>query len=347
LNQKFQRILIVRTDRIGDVILTLPMAEVLKRKIPDVQIAMLVRRYTSEIIEGNSNIHHIVYYDEHDQPVPFFHLVDTMRKEKFDVVFHTHPLFRVALMTWLARIPVRVGTGYRWYSFLFNRKVFEHRKDAKRHELEYNLNLLDAIGCSPNNESITPTLAVQQSALKKVRSMLANAGVENGAKLVIIHPGSGGSARDWKWENFGVLGQCLSLLPNVRVILTGSDVEKEIIERVKSLIGKTAIVFVGTLSIKELAALAKLASLFVANSTGPLHIAAAVGTPVIGLYPQITALSAERWGPYTTKKTIFTPKDKPSDCNKCVTKKSSSCECMNSISVEEVYSAAKKYLVNE
>ena len=72
-------------------------------------------------------------------------LVAEVRTRNFDLVFHTHPSLRLALMTWLAGIPVRVGTGYRWYSFLFNRKVWEHRSDARFHELEYNLHLLNVV----------------------------------------------------------------------------------------------------------------------------------------------------------------------------------------------------------
>jgi heptosyltransferase III len=105
------------------------------------------------------------------------------------------------------------------------------------------------------------------------------------------------------------------------------------------------VALVNQLNLKEYAALAKLSSLFIANSTGTIHIAAAVGTPVIGLYPQMAPLSAARWGPYTEKKIIFTPANRPVDCKKCLLLKKKVCECMESISIEEVYKAAVNYLV--
>ena len=347
LDQNFRRILIVRTDRIGDVILTLPMARVLKKNSPSVRIAFLIQRYTSEIVESDPGVDQVMYYDDGRHSLPFFRLVAAIRREEFDVVFHTHPMFRLALITRLARIPVRVGTGYRWYSFLFNRKVFEHRKDARKHELEYNLNLLEAVDCPVGSDDIVPTLRVAPESLKKAGEVLAGLGIERGRRFVLIHPGSGGSARDWSADNFGLLARRLAELQDVRVVIAGSEAEERLVRRVWELSAKRALVLAERLNLREYAALAKLASLFIANSTGPLHIAAAVGTPVIGLYPQVTPLNATRWGPYTQKKTIFSPAGKPSDCSKCVGSGDGRCECMDSIGVEEVFRAALAFLPND
>lgn len=319
------------------------MAQVLKRHFPNAHIAMLIRRYTAELVEGNRFIDQILFYDNGGKYVPFFHLVASLRSQKFDVVIHTYPRFRSALMTWFANIPLRVGTGYRWYSFLFNKKVYEHRKYAERHELHFNLNLLKVLGCSVD-EHITPQLDVQSFALDNVRTMLSNMGIPSTCRLVILHPGSGGSARDWSAEKFGMLARKLSELPNVKVLVTGGNSEQRLVDRVQSAAGVPLCTMVNKLSLREYAALVSIAALFVGNSSGPLHIAASVGTPVIGLYPQITALSAQRWGPVTDKKVVFTPKNKPVDCAQCNGVKGSLCACMESISVEEVFDAGKTLL---
>ncbi|MBI4547798.1 MAG: glycosyltransferase family 9 protein [Ignavibacteriae bacterium] len=344
---KFRRILIVRTDRIGDVILTLPMAHVLKKQFPSVHIAMLIQRYTEELVEDNPMVDQILFYDDGEKPLPFFHLVASLRAQRFDIVFHTHPRFRVALITWIAGIPVRVGSGYRWYSFLFNKKMFEHRKDAQRSELQYNLNLLTAIDCSYDSMDITPVLEVKPQVLDKVRALLTNLGIQKTHRLVIIHPGSGGSARDWSARNFGLLGKRLSEIPRVKIFITGGKNEDNIVSEVQDIVGKNAVTILNQLNLRECAALAKLSSLFIANSTGPLHIAAAVGTPVVGLYSHVTPMSAARWGPYTEKKTILSPHNKPIDCRKCLGKQSGGCECMDSITVDEVYQAALTYLIEK
>jgi heptosyltransferase-2 len=247
-------------------------------------------------------------------------------------------------MTWIARIPLRVGTGYRWYSFLFNKKMYEHRKTAQRHELEYNLNLLSVINCPADFNDVVPALNVEPSALETVRAFLHRSGIEKEHRIVILHPGSGGSARDWKPENFGALGKRLAKLPNVKVVITGGAGEDEIVNKVQEIVGSAALTILNELRLIEYAALAKLSSLFISNSTGTIHIAAAVGTPVIGLYPQIVPLSAPRWGPYTENKMIFSPKNKPLDCTVCLREKGSVCNCMDSISVDEVYEAAVSFL---
>ena len=307
---------------------------------------MLIQHYTVELVEDHRDVDKVFCYDENDRLIPFFKLVSILRHQKFDVVFHTHPRFRLALITWLADIPIRVGTGYRWYSFLFNNRVFEHRKHAVHHELEYNLHLLGAIGCSSDGIDVTPSIEVHPAVTRKVVNLLKNIGVHETDKFVILHPGSGRSARDWSLQNFGMLGKRLSQLPDMKVIVTGGKAEQALVDRVQSIIGAQALSLVNVFTLREFSALAKRSSLFIANSTGPIHIAAAVGTPVIGFYPQIPVLSSARWGPYTEQKIIFTPKDKPTDCKKCLRDKNGTCECMDSISVDEVYQAAVKVLMN-
>lgn len=338
----FHRILIVRTDRIGDVILTLPMARVLKNKFPDAAITMLIQPYTADLVENDKNVDQVLFYKKDNKVISMFDLVRMIQDRKFDIVFHAHPRFRIALLTWLAGIPIRVGTGYRWFSFLFNNKLYEHRKDARFHELEYNLHLLKNIGWSLDQVDIRPTIDVAPETLEKVQCGLKEFGIRSDNKLVILHPGSGGSARDWNPKNFGFLGKLLSELPNIKIIVTGSQNEHHVVGEVVSKIGDAATPFVDRVSLKEYCALAKLASLFISNSTGPIHIAAGVGTPVIGFYSHINAISAARWGPYTEKKVIFVPEDKPQNCKKCLRKKY--CECMDSISVEKVFQAAINYL---
>jgi heptosyltransferase-3 len=340
LNQEYRRFLIVRTDRIGDVILTLPMARALKRCRPDAHVAFLIRPYTAELAAADRNVDQVITLDDHAPS--FSRTIAKLRDSHFDVVIHTHPMPSLAFITLLAGIPVRVGTGYRWYSFLFNRRVYEHRKDAARHELEYNLNLLGALGCDHELPGLRPEIDVTPAHEARVQSVLAGAGVPQGARLVILHPGSGASARDWHWKKFALLAEKLASAGRFAVLITGGKGEEGIVRDLRSACAATTYEVVGSLGLIEYAALAKRAALFVANSTGPLHIAAAVGAPVIGLYPRIRPLSAERWGPYTDKKIIISPRGFPDDCSRCSGERGEPCECMESIPVDEVYSAALK-----
>jgi heptosyltransferase-2 len=339
--REFENVLIVRTDRIGDVVLTLPMVPALHARFHGRKISMLLRSSTQELVDGFSGLNSILTYDDGGSPKAFFSLLSELRERRFDLAFVVHPTFRLALVMLLAGIPLRVGTGYRWYSFLFNRRVFEHRRTAEKHEAEYNLSLLQAIGCDIQG---IPSIAltVPGAAKNAAAQELKRLGIAATEKLVILHPGSGGSARDWSAQNFGNLARALKK-DGCSVVVTGSSSEELLVEEVVKISSGTAAASAGRLSLKELAAFIGSARLFVSNSTGPLHIAAAVGTPVIAFYPPIQECNPRRWGPLTEKKSVFTADN--ALCERC---KGGSCQgndCMEQITVDRVVGAARKLLL--
>lgn len=341
-SSRINRILLVRTDRLGDVILTLPLLPVLRKHFPDSHIAMLLRRYTGEIMEGNPYVDELIWYDDVDGLIPFGAMRKTLHNKKFDAVIVVYPTLRLAWLMFRSRIPARIGTGYRYYSFLFTKRVFEHRKDAKRHELEYNFTLLKELGC-PDNGPPEFYIDIPVEAERNVRQLLESLRIDPRKDLIILHPGTGGSAREWSVENFGRLGTKLIARNDVQVVVSGGRGEGEKVSGVLREMGNKAVGIVDRMNLKELAALIRLARLFVSNSTGPLHLAAAVGTPVVGLFPQASAMSPRRWGPYTNLKKVIVP-PAPHDCRKCSGKSEEPCSCMASITVDEVYEASQTLL---
>lgn len=332
--QPLKRILVVRTDRLGDVILTLPMFPLLRRCFPDAHLAVLIRRYTAELLEGNPYIDEVLRYDRDGGLVPFREMCATLRAQRFDAAIVVYPRLRLAWLMFRSGIPVRIGTGYRYYSPLFNRKVFEHRKDARRHEVEFNVRLLEEIGCTvPASWKPEFTIVIPDAVRASIEGLFASLGVAS-KDIVVLHPGSGGSAREWPLRNFGALAHRLADC-GFAVLVTGTQAEEQKVRAVVSASGGTAMSVAGKCSLKQLAALLQRAKLFVANSTGPLHLAVAMGTPVVGLYPQHIAMSATRWGPYTDKKTVLVP-DRPLDCTVCIENKTE-CECMASLDVDRVF----------
>ncbi len=336
---EFKNILLLRTDRIGDVVLSLPMLPVLKDHFPDARISIMVRHYTKELVQFHSCVDEVLLWEANGER-SLMEYVQVLRSKKFDAVILPYPRFKLALIAFLARIPVRVGTGYRWYSFLFSRKVYEHRKDAKRHEVEYNINLLAALGIE---SSTVPEFEffIPDETKQKIDGILAQ---EKVGKFVVLHAGSGGSARDWPLENFAMLGDAIHSALDLKVLLTGSESEKSLVADVAKIMQSKPVNVAGEFSLQELGALFCRASAFVSNSTGPLHIAAAMGTPVVAFYPPIVQCSAVRWGPYTKKKRIFT-----GDNTTCALCKGGPCRsnvCMNQITVEQVLTAIRE-LINE
>jgi heptosyltransferase-3 len=217
----FFRILVVRTDRLGDVILTLPVLSALRECFPHAHLAMLLSRYAGAIVEGSPAVDQILWYDDERGPVDSRAIVRQIRAGGFDACVVVHPTPRLSWLVFRAGIPVRVGSGYRFYSILFNRRVYTHRKTAERHELEYNLELVSALGCLV--AAVKPLafpLVVPVDSHRVVESLLSGYGITG--RYVVIHPGSGGSAREWPLEHFGALACALADRHALPVVVTGT-----------------------------------------------------------------------------------------------------------------------------
>jgi len=336
-----KNILIVRTDRIGDVVLSIPLAEIVKRKYPDSKVTYFIRQYTRELLDGNSFIDDVISADEADGDILFKENLNKIRSRNFDACIVVNPTLKIALIMFLAGIKNRIGTGYRWYSVLLNNKVYEHRKFGDKHELEYNMNLLSKLGI--DNEDISKEikfqLKVDDSSSEKINSLLTQKGFKSGNKIIIVHPGSGGSSVDLPKEKLIEFTRMLSNLKNVSVVITGSKSETELCKEFE--INNSVINLSGLLNLSLLKALINKASIFISNSTGPMHVAAALGVHVIGFFPKILACSQKRWGPYTEKKTIYVP---TIDCSNCTRQQCEKLNCMNSIDVGRVFDETKQVL---
>lgn len=342
MNIEPQNILIVRTDRIGDVVLSLPLARIIKEHYPKAKVTFLVRAYTKALVENNYFIDEVIILKEESTKILIAENIKQLKQKTFDTAIIVYPTFKIALIVFLSGIKYRVGSGYRLYSFLFNKKVYEHRKDAVKHELEYNLSLLSQLGINHfggiNNVSFD--LDLNKSSLNKIESLLGSLGINNKEKFVIIHPGSGGSAVDLPVEKFIELVKMLSD-KKIKIVLTGSENEKEICNQL--VLNELIFNLAGELNLEELIALISKCSLLIANSTGPIHIAAALDKYTFGFYPKVKVCSAKRWGPYTEKKFIYEPEI---ECNNCSVEQCAELNCMNSINVVRVYNDIIKVLEN-
>ena len=329
---KPENLLIVRTDRIGDVVLTLPLAEIIKKRFPDCKITFLIRNYTKSLVEGNPFIDNILILHERDGKPSIKENRENISRQKFDSCIVVYPTFTLALIIYLSGIKNIIGTGYRWYSFLFRHKVFQHRKYAEMHELEFNLKLLEVFGIHEKVKEgeVNFNLKVKESA--KVND-LAERFTNINKPVVVIHPGSGGSAVDLPIEKFKELVILLDKRHDLVIIITGSESEENLCNALA--VSKRVHNFAGMFSLNELTAMINKADIFVSNSTGPIHIAAALGKKTIGFYPNLLQCSAKRWGPFSDKSVVFTPKSECSDCGREQCNKQ---ECMNSIDINEVYS---------
>jgi len=321
------RLLLSRTDRMGDLILSTPVATALKKRFPEIEIHFLVREYAAEVLSLHPHVDGVIQLDDR-AAVSARKLAARLRPHEFDAVIALYPRPQLAWAFFRAGIPLRIGTGYRWYSFLYNRRIYEHRKHALRHEAECNLQLLRPFDIYDAQVEFSYRFDFQEE--RQFAGKLRALGVEK--ESVILHPGSGGSAREWPAEHFAALADYLDTGLHVPVVITGSQDERSIAQRLVQQCRTKPVDLTGRLTMKELAMLIHRARLFVGNSTGPLHLARMVGTPVVSFYPPIRACRPERWGPYGCLDDVLMSQQE--ECFRCRHSEDRVCDCMRAISVK-------------
>ena len=309
------RILVARPDRIGDVILSTPVISALRSQFPNASITFLVRGFVAPLVRDIPGVDAVFVYDpdgRHAGIRGFFRLMEELKAQRFQVSIVLQSTLKLAAALFGVGVPNRIGPLSKIHSYLFyNRGSRQRRSLVEMHEADYNLQLLRKLGIRVGSHQIPSQVAVSEEKRKLARGWLADRGWDfqdaNRKRLIAVHPGMGGSALNWP-ENYYV-----ELVRNLRregneVLLSGGPAEGFLLERIVQELGKTGdtvIVYPGRLSegdapapVDVLAALFSETELVVAPSTGPLHIAVALGLPVVTFYPPIRVQSAIRWGPY-------------------------------------------------
>lgn len=307
------------------------MVDALKNSYPGAKIDMLVQQRVYELIYDYPGLNKVLAIDK----VTADKVKAVCKSNEYDLAIAVYPTFEVALGLFLGRVKYRLGTGYRWYSFLFNVPHYQHRKEALKHESTYNLDLLNELNVF-HNKKLEVVLRVKNEHVVSAMGKLKVSGFNENERFIVIHIPSLGSAKVWSNSSFKQLLEMI--LANVnncyQVVLTGTTGEEEQVKRITAQLPVNNRIFeVFDLNLKELAAILSKAKLFLGNSTGPIHIAAAVGTFVAGLYSPVKVESPLRWGPLTDKKKIFVPDE---DDN--------SRDVMNDIEPIEVYNFINKYM---
>jgi ADP-heptose:LPS heptosyltransferase len=272
-------------------------------------------------------------------------LARQIRRLGCDAAVVVHPTPRLALAVYLAGVPVRVGTAYRAYSLLFNRRVHEHRRRPPwKHETVYNLNLLSPLGIAATE--ICPVrwqVGTEEAVL--VDQLLQDAGASD-AKLIAIHPGNAGSALNWSPAQYGELARRLAA-EGVRVVITGNAREAGLTAQVAAAAGPGAIDLAGKLTLAQLAALFSRCALYVGSATGPTHIAAAVGTPLVALYSPLRSSVPVRWAPLGERVTVLQP-GVEMVCPRCLGPRCPYYHCMETrLHVDDVVRSARQVIEAE
>ncbi len=332
-----QRFLVIRTDRVGDVVLSTPVLEAIKCCLPESHIFMMVSPYAADVVKNNPNLDDVIIddYENHHRGIRgFFTLVKQIKEKKFDVGILLRPTLRLALLLFLGGIKYRIGTGYRFYQIFFNRKVYVHRKINLRHETEYNLNLLRPLGIGP--PKISPKMFLSSEEEKFARQILDEFKITPEDTVVVIHPGSGNSSLNLPAKRFAQVADRLVEKVNAKIVFTGMDREKGLVDFIKNNMEHTAFNLTGRTNLRELAAVLKNCDVVISNSTGPMHLAVALGTHTVAIFCPIFAAGPIRWGPYGEGHQVIQPP--VPICFKCKPRSCPHYDCMEKIKTEQIVS---------
>jgi len=340
-----KRIIIVRMDRVGDVVLSTPAIKAVRDACPDSHIAVLVRPYAKDVVDGNPYIDEVITYDKLGREKSILgkiRFAAGLKDKRFDLAIVLHPKNSSHILAYLAGIPERLG--YYKKSGIFLTKKIPHTKQyGLRHEIDYSLGLLNYIGIESSNRSLY--MPINRSSEDKIQGLFDKNGISRTDTVITIHPAASCQSRRWALERFAKASDLLAEKYGAKIVIISGPDEKILGYKVAELMKSKPLNLAGNTSISDLASILKRSKLLISNDSGPVHISCAVGTPVISIFSRKDrGISPERWGP-VGKRDIALYKDV--GCGVCLAHKCKlGFKCLDAISIEEVLSAADKILKN-
>ncbi len=316
-----RRILLVRLDSLGDVVLMTPAFHAIKETQPDATLTLLTSPVGAQVAGLDPDLDEVLAYgspmsdpwlEVPHQPERELQLVAHLREREFDgaIIFTSYrqsPL-PAALLTYLAGIPLRVGATDDGAGSLLTTR--HHWPPGLYHEVERALGLVGALGFHSRDAELI--LRVPARVHHQVRRRLRAAGVDPSRLLVVVHPGCSMPARTYDWQRFAAAADLLTHRLGAQIVLTGMAEEEPLVERVRGRMTHPPLDWAGKSNLAELAALIAMADLVVTNNTGPAHIAAAVHTPVVELFAWTNP--PEQWRPWRVPQRLL---NRPVPCRLC------------------------------
>jgi len=289
----------------GDLILTLPTIELARQAFPRAQISLLATRYTAPLVARNSQLDQVI----EDNPADScWTLARRLRAHQFDTALVINTNRRNCLAVWLAGVGTRVCWAYKPASYLLgNRLVRRHRNRPPIHESEFALEFLRQLGVSVSLSDADPHGEIDPTDHRKVSARIVRDLGEVGP-LFGVHPGNGQSAYNWAPTQYIRLIERLTR--HGRVMVTGSGGEQGLLDQIRDALPRPAlarVAFYHDFSLGELAAAIAVQDVMTASSTGPMHLAGLLGTPVVALFSAHRAHSPVKWSPLGTRHVVLVP----------------------------------------
>ena len=333
-----RNLLIIKLRYIGDVLLATPVLRALRERFPEARLTVAVNRGTEEVLKWNPDVQEVLVVEKGGLAEQLRFLRE-VRRRRFDAVIDLTDGDRAAALAGLSGAPLRIGFNeeHRWRGLLFT--TIAPALSGTVHRVEHDLQALLPLRIEP--KASQPRLYTSLEDDERAARLLEEAGLAGaGGPLVMFQPGARYWFKAWPAERFAALADRLSDSFGCRVVIGGSEPERPLAEEVRRLARSTPTVLAGRTPLLTYAAVLKRCRLFVGNDNGPMHMAAALGVPVVALFGPS---NPDEWGPRgATIRVLY----KGLDCRRCF---HPTCErgeesCMKRISVDEVQAAVRTLL---
>ena len=332
------RILIRGVNWIGDAVMTTPAIGVVRRHFPQAELTVLANPLVAELFSPHDWVDRVVVFDRkgaHRGVRGRLRLASELRKRSFDLAIILPNSFDSALVPWLAGIPVRVGKSSDGRSLLLTGRYSEDETEPLRHEVRYYLNLVRHFGIT--GEDVAPRLCVTPEEERATGLLLAGKGIMAGDRVLAINPGATyGSAKRWYPDRFAEVALRLAAEWRARIVILGSSGEAGIAADIEQRLEGASLNMAGRTTVRELMALIKRSDFMITNDSGPMHIAAAFGVPLVAIFGPTDHTGTS---PYTDDRAVIVRKDvecAPCKLRECPTDH----RCMTAVTADDVVAAA-------
>jgi len=296
---RVNKILMVRNDRFGEFLLNIPALRAVKQKYKEASLTLVTDPYVRELARAVDCVDEVISWKcKKHKLIEIIKFSWKLRRSKFDLCVILNPSREFNLVSFLAGIPQRIGYSRKW-GFLLTQRIEDEKYKAKKHEIEYNLELVGLIGAHTNDKSLS--LNIDESLIDGVSGKIGG----NKVNLIAIHPFTSDPLKQWPLENFVQLAKKLIDESNARVMIVGGR-EEAVRGEIFLSLGSNLINLTGKTSLIQLAAGLKKCQLLISGDSGPMHLAASTGVPVVAIFrSDILAKSAKRWGPWGDKHKVI------------------------------------------
>jgi predicted lipopolysaccharide heptosyltransferase III len=332
-----RNVLIIKLRYIGDVLLATPTIRSIKAARLDVRVTMMVNRGTEDVLSGNQDLDEIIVLDK-GSLTEQSRLIAGLRRRGFDTVIDLTDGDRSAFLSGVSGAPVRIGFNdeHRWRGRWYTHVV--QSVPGVRHRIDRDLEVLKPLGIQAGSKD--PQLWLTPEEEKSADELLVQLGVQRSKSMMILQPGARYWFKAWPPDRYAELADRLTSQYDCQVLIGGSDQDVDLAQQIRQTAKSKPVVIAGRTTIKQFSAIAKKSALFVGSDSGAMHIAAAVGTPVVALFgPSNPA----EWGPRGEATEVIY---KGLDCRTCFhpTCHRGEQNCMKLISVGEVETASKRLI---